>query len=190
MKNLIYLFLFFLPLLSFGQNTIIFMDVKDVAGEYEVPANRLSRTGKAQSFCILLENTDIPFSRKIYNNNGTVVASRFAEKQDFTVQFYLEKATVGLLDRFYNNTTIPTVNIFFDLTNQSTQIEYAKFRFFNVKIISIKHDYDENDKILVSINMEYQKAVYGVTITNQSSQQTVFKQCYNFDGSTPCTDNL
>ena len=173
-KSLLLALLFFMSHWAlYGQSeTVIFLDIPGLDGEYTLPSLRpvVTSPGPKQKN-IRIERYDQVKTNTV--NIGSITGGGGAGKAQGTemdLTFRVDQSIIELSNRLFNKTITPYMNLFIDSpgSNSDPQRERMRIKLTNVRIKSIDH-YQDGEGI----------PMYHMKITFESNLKAVIT--YNFD---------
>ncbi len=193
-KSLILVFLCFLcheTLYAQGE-TVVFLDIANLDGEYTVPITRpvVTTPGPKQKN-ILIDDYLISKTNTINIGNATSGAGK-ATGTEMELNFRIDQSVIELSKRLFNRTITPSMNLFIDSPayNGDPQRERMRIKLTNVNIISIDQiqDGDGIPKYKMKIRFQTNLTAF-ITYNFDYSTNTVAKYCWDYSKNSACTND-
>lgn len=140
-KTLFILLLFLCQICSAQENTVMFLDIPTVNGEYVIPTRTTVTPIPTKTSNLLIKNYSFDWTKstriKKSTGNSTLEYGKINEIGEMTLSFQIDKSVMALFDRLVNNTNIPIIDLFIDKpanNNPSPQTEIKRIRMEGVTI--------------------------------------------------------
>ncbi|WP_158561214.1 type VI secretion system tube protein Hcp [Emticicia sp. C21] len=174
----------------YGQsNTIMYLDIPGLDGEYTVPTDRPNVTTPGpkpkniliQKYALIKKN-----SFNVNSSNSGLGGGR-AEGNEMDLTFRIEQPVIELSKRLFNHTVTPAMNLYIDLPG-TTQKELMRIKLTEVSILSIDHFMDGEGILTYLMKVKFKSNLTAVTTYTLANPPTDTQRfCWDYVTNTSCT---
>lgn len=193
-KSLILVFLCFLcheTLYAQGE-TVIFLDIANLDGEYTLPNTRpvVTTPGPKQKNILIERYNQVKTNDVVLSSIAGGGGAGKASGTEMELFFRIDQSIIELSNRLFNKTVTPSMNLYIDspANNSDPQRERMRIKLTNVRILSINHSQDGEGIPTYSMKIKFETNLTGHIIYNFNySTNSVDKFCWNYAENKACT---
>jgi type VI protein secretion system component Hcp len=179
----------------YGQGeTVIFLDISGLDGDYATPSSRpvVTSPGPKQKN-ILIESYSITKTNElnIGSSSGGVGAGK-AYGTEMELNFGIDQSVIELSKRLFNKTLTPYMNLFIDTpaNNGDPQRERMRIKLTNVTINSIDQSQTGAGIPTYKMKIRFVSNLTAVITYNfDYSSNTIVKYCWDYSRNSICTND-
>jgi type VI protein secretion system component Hcp len=173
--------------------TVVFLDIANLDGEYTVPNTRpvVTTPGPKQKNILIDDYTISKTNTLNIGSSSSGAGAGKATGNEMELTFRIDQSVIELSKRLFNRTITPSMNLFIDspANNGDPQRERMRIKLTNVNITSIDQTQDGDGIPKYKMKIRFEANLTAFIIYNfDYSTNTVAKYCWDYSKNKSCTN--